>query len=348
MVKVVSYAKRTYSSADVDGLSFPGTCSFTPINRHTSLPSDSTSVDRADPTAIQEDGPPKSRSKATARGKKRAARHQSAPSVTVKKPRRVSQPRNPKKSEKASDWVNREISQASVPSPSIDADFKASKRDDQEEAVPVQAANVGATGFPQTMRKLDAFRNQAGEQIGYRECQSHSCQDVSRDQCIVVAESTSELVGADAMEIHKGLTDQDGKSHKRFKQECGSEQPRHEYSLKLTYPQETDPEIVPDPRSHKSTHGMEWPTASGGLSPTEGVGDQNHCIDTTGSSVAEKPFPEVALAALSRKLYIPGRMESNVLGKTMDCQEDDDIHASLIRKEELHWTNIGTANPGLD
>ena len=320
----MSCAKRTYSSADVDALSFPGICGFTPINRHASLPSDSTSVDRVDPTVIQEDEQPKVRSKATARGKKRAASHQSAPSVTVKKPRRVSQPRNSKKSEEASDWTNREISQAFVLGPSIDRDSKVSNRDEQEETVPVQAANVGATVSPQTMRKLDAFRYQVGDQ-SHREGQSQTYQDVSKGQRIVVAESTGELVEADTMEIHKGLPDQD-KFLKRFKQNCDSEQPKHEHPL----------------------NGMEWPTARGGMSPTEGVGEHSHWNDTIGSSAAEKPYPEAALEEPSRKLYTPGMMESSALGQTVDFQEDDDIYASLTRKEHLEWTNIGTANLRLD
>ena len=330
-------------------------CGFTPINQRVSLPSYSTPVGGVDSRVIQEDELPNLQPKAATRSKKRTASHLSTASVATKKPRKVSQPRKSKVSEKASDLSNREISQAFVQSKpayrrslSIEADSKVSDRNGQEVTVQVQSANVGARVSSPTMRKLDAFRFQAGDQTRHHEGLSYTSQDAVVGQPNAVAESTCQLDEGDMMEIHEEFTDQDDRAQTIFQQDTGSGQGTHEYSFQSTCSPERSPNIVPYLKHHKSADGKRWLTTSNGISSKEAVGKQARCNVTASSSALEQTFPEFTLEAPPRKSHVSGALRDTALCETTNFPEDDDIYAGLTPQETFSPAKIGTVNHCLD
>ena len=352
MVQVWPYAKRRHSSGDIDLVSSPVNCGFTPINQRASLPSYLTPVDRIDSRMIQEDELPSLRSDTTTRGKKRAAGHLPTASVTAKKPRKVSQPRKPESAVKASGLSNREISQGFVQSKSvykgslsIEADSKVSNRDEQKEVtVLAQAANVDARVSSETMRKLDAFRYQAGDQTRHHEGLSHTCQDAVVAQCIDMAASTGLLVEADTMEIHEDPTDQDDRTQIIFQQDSGSDQGTHEYPFESTHSPKRSPNIAPSLRTHESASGKVWPTTSSGISSNEGVGEQTRCSAAASPSAFKQTFSKSVLEAPLRTSHVLGALKDTALNKTSNSPEDDDIYEGLSHQELFSGSNIGTVN----
>lgn len=349
MVRVKSYAKRVYSSGDVDVPLSPVIRGFTPINRRASLPSYSTSVEKVDLRVAQEENSPKVQSKAITSGKKRSASHLPTASVTAKKPRKVSQPSKSKNSAKSSGLSNREISNAFVQSKpacksslSIKANSRMSNRDEQEEVTaPVQPANIGARVSTQTMRKLDAFRYQARDQTRHHGGLSPTCQNAVPGQRITVAESTSQLAEAGTIEIYEDITEQDNRAQQVFQQDSGSGQGTHDYPFDSTYSSERSPKMAPHPSSHNFANAKWWSATSSGISPKEIVGEQARSNATASSLTFKQTFPESILEAPPRNSYLPGGLRNTALCETSNCPEGD---ASLTPRDIFSRANIGTVN----